>query len=86
MIGCCALCYEDLDENSYEAWEETPQDGMIVFLYCHNPDWVIPGGTCWEKRVLEDFPECEEWLYYGFECEGCTPDEWGECTCTTDKW
>lgn len=82
----CGLCGEELDWNSFkiEEWEE---DGYLHSVYyCHNVDWVIPGGTCWEQRVVEDFPEFEEWLYYGFECDGCEPDEWGECTCTSDGW
>lgn len=49
--------------------------------YCHNVDWVVLGGTCWEQRICADFPEFLEWLEYGFECFGCVVTEEGECTC-----
>lgn len=75
----CELCFEIIDENAFEIWEDRS-------VYCHNPDWVIPGGTCWEKRVVEDIPEMEPWLWLAFECDGCEPDENGECTCTSDGW
>lgn len=57
------------------------EDGI---WYCHNPDWVVQGGTCWEQRVVElcKVSEFSEWLEYGFECDGCEVDENGECTCT----
>lgn len=76
----CELCFEIVDENSCEIWEDRS-------VYCHNPDWIIPGGTCWEKRVVEDAPEMEPWLWYGFDCDGCELDpDTQECTCTSDGW
>lgn len=67
-------------ENFYEVKEDHS-------VYCHNNDWVIPGGTCWEKRAVEDFPEWEPLLWWGFECDGCRGDpETGECVCTSDGW
>lgn len=72
----CELCYEMVGEDSYRIEED-------YSVYCHHPDWVIPGGTCWEKRVVEDVPEMEPWLWLLFECDGCEPDpETQECTCS----
>lgn len=72
----CQWCGEELYlESSFKVEPEG--------WYCHNSDWVIDGGTCWEQRVCVDFPEFEEWLEYGFECSGCEVDENGECTCTS---
>lgn len=85
-IIICGFCDEEVDWNSYRVEEWKDQGVTHSTYYCHNPDWIIYGGTCWEQRVIEDLPECEEWLYYGFECDGCIPDEWGECTCTSDSW
>lgn len=73
----CELCYEIIDGDN---WNEIEEDYSV---YCHNVEWSIPGGTCFEKRVCEDFPECKEWLYYGFTCDGCEVDQFGECICTS---
>lgn len=70
----CDWCGGELLEDCYRV----ESDGW----YCHNSDWVVYGGTCWEQRVVVDFPECVEWLEYGFECDGCEVDSEGECTCT----
>lgn len=72
----CEMCYELVGDNGYEVWED-------YSVYCHNPDWCIPGGTCWEKRICEDVPEMKPWLWLLFECEGCQPDEFGECSCNS---
>lgn len=74
----CQLCLEELSDGN---WSEI--DG---WLYCHNQDWVIPGGTCWEQRAVQDFMEWEPLLWYGFDCSGCEVDSDGECTCTSDGW
>ena len=76
-MGVCGWCAMPLfAAGSYEIEE----DGE---WYCHNPDWVVAGGTCWEQRVVElcGVVEFSEWLEYGFECDGCEVDENGECTC-----
>lgn len=73
----CQWCAMPLfAEGSYEIEEEG--------WFCHNPDWVVQGGTCWEQKVCEDEEEMEEWLEYGFECDGCEPDSEGECTCLSN--
>lgn len=72
----CGLCLEIVDGNN---WNEIEEDRAI---YCSNSDWVIPGGTCWEKRVVEDTPEMEPWLWLAFECDGCSPGNDQECVCT----
>lgn len=72
----CEMCFEIVDENACEIWED-------YSFYCHNNDWSIPGGTCFEKRIVEDVPEMEPWLWLGFECDGdCIITEEGECSCT----
>lgn len=71
----CDWCNEETWGEYYKQEEDK--------IYCHNSDWCIPEGSCWEQRVCVDFPEFEEWLQYGFTCDGCTPDEEGECTCTS---
>ncbi len=73
----CGACGEIVDSDN---WNEIKEDCAI---YCHNVDWSIPGGSCWEQRVIEDFPECKELLHYGFNCDGCQVDSNGECTCTS---
>ena len=72
----CQWCALPLSADGYKIEE----DGW----YCHNPDWVVSGGTCWEQRVVElcGVSEFKEWLEYGFECSGCVVTEEGECTCT----
>lgn len=77
----CGMCGELVDDNN---WNEIEEDCAI---YCNNSDWDISGGTCWEQRVCEDVPEMLAWLYYGFDCAGCIPDEeTGECCCVNEDF
>jgi hypothetical protein len=71
----CSWCFEEVGEDCFKVEEDC--------VYCHNVDWVVAGGTCWERRVVQDVVEMEEWLWYGFECSGCEVDDSGECTCTS---
>lgn len=75
----CELCFEMVGEGFYEIREDRS-------VYCHFDSSNLPGGSCWEKRVCEDVPEMEPWLWLLFECDGCEPDENGECQCTADGW
>lgn len=74
----CDLCYEEMWGECYKQEDDK--------WYCHNPDWIIEEGTCWEQRVCEDFPEFVEWLAWGFECAGCEGDENGECICVNESF
>lgn len=77
-LTICGLCGEETED-----WIEVEEDAE---RYCHKADWVIPGGTCWEKRIVEDFPEAEPWLHLQFDCDGCEIESGDECICTTDSW
>lgn len=68
----CGLCGDELES---ENWNDI--DGVP---YCHNSDWTIYEGTCWEQVIVAGTP-MEEWLTLCWECDGCEPDESGECTC-----
>src|SRR5260221_2739943 len=32
----CDRCFEELDGNAFEVWDDTLEDGHITFFYCHN--------------------------------------------------
>lgn len=81
MVSWSARC-DWCDEMTHGEFYKIEEDK----IYCHNPDWVIPEGTCWEQRVCWDFPEFIPWLEWGFECAGCEPTEEGECTCVNESF
>lgn len=86
-IPYCGLCYDQLEPGFCNEVEGDDGPDMPSVWYCHHEDWDIPGGTCWQKRVCEDFPEMEPWLYYGFECAGCEGDEeTGDCICINEDF
>lgn len=84
----CGFCDEliYLNDGNWKLIEEYSRGDEEDIFYCHNEEWDIEGGTCWQKRVVIDFPEMEPWLWYGFGCAGCEGDENGECCCTNEDF